>query len=92
LGVANPAKRNIAMGKNDKKIAKAPLIQPPVISRRGWKIVGLGIFTVVVGFIVLSFADSRAENWAGRLSPFVIIAGYALIGFGIVTRDPSQPS
>lgn len=61
----------------------------PLLSRRGWRIVGIGTGVVILGFIVLTFADPRGQNFASELSPFLILGGYAAIGFGIVAKDPS---
>jgi len=59
------------------------------VSKRGWKIIGTGILTVVAGFIVLSFTDSRGQNLPSVISPFLLIVGYALIAVGIITKDPA---
>ena len=81
------------MSKKDKK-RRETLSQPdaateqPVTSTRGWKLIGIGIGIVVLGFIVLCFTDPRGQNFASKLSPFLIIGGYTLIGFGIVQKDP----
>ncbi len=83
------------MSKKDKKIpqksnqGEASLPQTPIISRRGWKLIGAGVFIVTVGFVVLSFTDPRGQNWASTLSPFLLVGGYSLIGIGIITPDPS---
>lgn len=61
---------------------------PSAISRRGWKVIGVGLLVAAVGYIVLSFTDSRGQNLASSLSPFLIIGGYAIIGFGIIAKDP----
>jgi hypothetical protein len=66
-----------------------PLVPPPTITRRGWKLVFSGIGVVVLGFFILSAADPSAQNWAGVVAPFVILGGYALIGFGIITKNPA---
>jgi hypothetical protein len=63
--------------------------QPSIISKRGWKVIGIGIAVAILGYVVLSFTDPRGQNWASRLSPFLILGGYATIGFGIVAKDPS---
>jgi hypothetical protein len=42
-----------------------------------------------VGYTVLSFADSTAANLPGKISPFVILGGYALIGIGLFLNKPS---
>jgi hypothetical protein len=58
------------------------------ISRRGWKIIGIGVATVTLGFIVLSLTDPRGQNFASFLSPLLIMGGYTTIGFGILAKDP----
>lgn len=69
-----------------------PAGTPSPISKRGWKVIGAGIGILILGYIVLSKADSMAQNWAGTLSPFLILGGYALIGIGIILKDPqTQP-
>jgi hypothetical protein len=62
---------------------------PPLVGRRGWKIIFSGIFLLLIGFVILSLADSPGQNWASNLSPILIIGGYALIGFGIIAKDPA---
>ena len=65
------------------------------ISRRGWKVIGIGVGIVAFGFLVLSFTDPGGQNWASNLSPFLLLGGYATIGFGIVLPEkpesPEQP-
>jgi hypothetical protein len=67
-----------------------PAAPPPflaAIPKRGWKIIGAGIGIVVMGFLVLSFTDPQGQNFASHLSPFLILGGYAVIGFGILAKD-----
>lgn len=83
------------MSKKDKKRHPESGLQEtstahPTISRMGWKVIGIGAGVVILGFIVLSFTDPRAQNWAGHLSPFLIIGGYTTIGIGIMTNDPKD--
>jgi len=59
-----------------------------ILTRRGWKLVGLGVGVLIFGFIVLSFTDPRGQNFASSLSPFLIIGGYVIIGVGIVAKNP----
>ena len=66
-----------------------PGVIPSPISKRGWKAIGAGIGLLIVGYIVLSKADSMAQNWAGIISPFLILGGYAIIGIGIILKDPT---
>lgn len=40
-----------------------------------WK--GIGLLTA--GFIVLSMANRMASNWAGYISPFIVLAGWTVI-------------
>jgi hypothetical protein len=69
-------------------MAPAPA-QVAIISRRGWKIIGVGAGIAVLGYIVLSFTDPRGQNLASVVSPFLILGGYATIGVGIIAKDPS---
>ncbi len=85
-----------------KKDRFVPAKKPPTssvrfegVSRRGWKVIGAGIGIVAVGFFLLSLTDPAGQNWASNLCPFVILGGYAAIGFGIVLPEgpadvPSQ--
>ena len=61
-----------------------PAVNPESISHRGWKVVGAGIFILVIGFAVLKAADPMGRNWASVVSPFLILSGYALVGLGIL--------
>lgn len=93
LAGAVPARRSPRMGKKDKKKAHLPPssvpVAPSAISKRGWKVIGSGILTVFVGFVVLAFTDPQGQNLASQVSPFLIIIGYATIGVGIVLKGPS---
>jgi len=84
------------MGKKDRKKQRerernaiVPPASPPIpgISRRGWRIIGTGVGVAILGYVLLSFTDPGGKNWASRLSPFVILGGYAVIALGIVARD-----
>lgn len=57
------------------------------ISKKGKTVILSGIALVVIGFVILSMADPAGENFAAHLSPFIIIAGYVLIGIGIVLPE-----
>jgi uncharacterized membrane protein len=80
------------MMKSHKKMPIPPKVEKPkrIISRRGWRVIFLGIALVIIGFVILSFASPDAQNWAGKLSPFVILGGYATIGVGIVLPDREE--
>jgi hypothetical protein len=58
------------------------------ISRRGKKVIGIGVSVVVLGFWILTYTDPAGQNWASRLSPLLLVIGYALIGVGIILPDP----
>ena len=62
------------------------------VSRRGWKVIGLGIGIAAIGYVVLSFTDPAGQNWASNLCPFLILGGYATIGVGIVLPDSAESS
>ncbi|MBI3296661.1 MAG: hypothetical protein HYZ75_00750 [Elusimicrobia bacterium] len=53
------------------------------ISSRGKKVIAGGMVLVAVGFMVLTKADPMGRNWAASLSPFLILGGYACVGWGI---------
>ena len=76
-----------------KTISGSEAAQPSEpISRNGWMVIGAGTLCVLVGFFVLSLADPMGKNWAASLAPFLILGGYALIGFGLfLPPSPSQP-
>lgn len=74
------------MAKNKKTMkADVPAPPPPTepLSPAGKRLVWAGGALVILGFLVLSRADSLGRNWASRLSPFLLIAGYAAIGVGL---------
>ncbi len=72
----------------DRPTPDLAISQAPLISKRGWKMIGVGISLLVGGFVLLSFTDPRGQNIPSQLSPFIIIGGYALIGWGIISKDP----
>src|SRR5580698_1347360 len=73
---------------------KSPIVVPAStpsaesLSKRGKKCVLAGICVVVVGFCVLAYTDPAGQNWASSVSPFLLVAGYIVIGVGAVVRDP----
>lgn len=77
------------MAKKEKK-PESPKAVPQItsaISKKGWRIIGVGVGIVALGFLVLSFTDPQGQNFASHLSPFLILGGYAVIGFGILAKD-----
>lgn len=73
--------------------AKAPALPPPsaALNPLGKKLVAAGGMLVVLGFAVLSRADSMGRNWAASLSPFLILGGYASIGVGLFLPPAPTP-
>lgn len=65
----------------------AKTAEPPILSRRGKKVIFSGIGVAVLGYIVLTFTDPAGQNWASVLSPFLILGGYIAIGIGILLPD-----
>ena len=56
----------------------------PVFRRKNWMGIGVGVALLIIGFVVLTFVDARAENWAGIVSPLLIVGAYIIIGVSIV--------
>lgn len=42
-----------------------------------------GVLFIIVGFIILSKVNRMASNWAGFVSPAVLLAGWVLIAVGL---------
>lgn len=93
------------MGKKNRQQKRQAEIPPQAgvpdeaITPLGKKVIGMGVAVIVLGFIVLSRADPMGNNWAAHLSPFLILGGYILVGFGIFApeklptfQEPSPPS
>ena len=78
-----------------KKTFKEKLPAPPppsaALSPQGKKLVLAGGTLVILGFAVLSRADSLGRNWAASLSPFLILGGYAAIGVGLFLPPAPPP-
>jgi hypothetical protein len=82
------------MAKNKKTFKeKVPAPPPPseILSPRGKTLVAAGGALVLLGFAVLSRADSMGRNWASSLSPFLILGGYAAIGIGLFLPPAPPP-
>ncbi len=88
-------KKNKRTGMGNKKFTATPPASPSLsaehISRRGKKVMGAGVLALIAGFWLLTFTDPAGQNWASTLSPFLLIAGYIVIGIGITVRDPVPP-
>ena len=72
--------------------ATSAVVEGDPLSSTGKKTVAAGVVLAAAGFAVLTQADSMGRNWAASLSPFLILGGYALMGWGIFRDDPPRPS
>lgn len=70
--------------------ASAPVEADP-ISSTGKKTIAAGAVLCAAGFAVLTKADAMGRNWAASLSPFLILGGYAVMGWGIFRDDAPAP-
>ena len=80
-----------------KKTVKTDHPALPLPSKRlspvGMRLLGAGGALVLLGFVVLSFADPLGKNAAAVAAPFLLIAGYAAIGVGLYrTAPPDSPA
>lgn len=64
------------------------------MTRRGKRILFIaGLAVYVAGLVLLVFVNSRADNWAGAVSPFMILGGLATLFISLVLRadDDEEP-
>lgn len=73
-----------------KKEKKVEEIKEEKISKLGWKVILIGIITLIIGFFILSKTDPEGRNWASIVSPFLIIGGYIIIGIGIILPEKER--
>ncbi len=45
---------------------------------------GVGFILLVIGYIILSFVNSQGDNWAGVVSPIMIIGSYIIIAISFL--------
>jgi len=57
------------------------------ISRRGIRVILAGAALAALGFFILTKTDPAGQNWASKLSPFLILGGYAVVGAGILLPE-----
>jgi hypothetical protein len=78
--------------KNKKEKLKAAKKPETVksISNRGIKVIFAGAVILAAGFFILSKTDPAGQNWASKLSPFLILGGYAAIGAGILVPERQE--
>ena len=57
------------------------------ISKRGLRIILAGAAVLIIGYIILTKTDPAGQNWASKLSPFLILGGYVIVGAGILVPE-----
>jgi len=55
-----------------------------VKNRNGLYVIGVAIAILVLGYYILTKVNADASNWAGAVSPILIIGGYILVAVGIL--------
>lgn len=82
--------------KNKKHKHQQQAVQQPVkkqetgISAAGKKVIIAGIIILAAGYYVLTKTDPAGQNAASKISPFMILGGYALIGVGIALPEKKE--
>ena len=57
------------------------------MSRKGKSILfASGVLVYVIGLALLTLVNSRADNWAGAVSPLLILGGLATIFVSLLLR------
>jgi hypothetical protein len=46
----------------------------------------VGLVSIAVGFMMIRFVDPYGQNWAGIVSPFLIIGGYVSIVIALLLK------
>lgn len=52
-----------------------------------YKIMGVGIFLIVIGFTAMRLENEVYGFISLYISPIVILAGYVIVGYSILKRD-----
>lgn len=60
------------------------------ISKLGVKVILAGTAVLIMGYFILTKADPSGQNWASKLSPFLILGGYTVIGAGILVPEKTN--
>ncbi|MFH1367883.1 MAG: hypothetical protein ABII64_02025 [Elusimicrobiota bacterium] len=69
------------------QVQQAGQKKPLGISAIGKKIIIAGIIVLAAGYFILTKTDPAGQNLASKISPFLILGGYALIGIGIAVPE-----
>ncbi len=63
------------------------------MSRKGKNVLfATGLLVYVLGLALLILVNSRADNWAGAVSPLLILGGLATIFVSLLLRPDDVPS
>jgi hypothetical protein len=65
--------------------------KPMIFSSQNYKITGLGVLLVVLGFTAMYLENEVHGIISLYVSPIVILAGYVLVIFAILKRDQDRP-
>lgn len=68
----------------NKKIRES---KPMLFTGTNYKLMGLGILMVIAGFAAMRFENEVYGFISLYVSPIIIIAGYAVVGYSILKRD-----
>ncbi len=53
-------------------------------NRKGLYIIGAALVVLIAGYFILTKVNADASNWAGAVSPILIVAGYIMVAVGIL--------
>lgn len=80
--------RQAQQQQQQKQHKPAPVsVEAKGLSSAGKKIILAGFVLLAAGYFVLTKTDPAGQNLASKLSPFMILGGYALIGAGIAVPE-----
>ena len=72
--------------KNNKKRTKTE-VKPMLFSPLNYKIMGLGVFFIVLGFAVMRWENEVYGFISLYISPVVILSGYIIVIYAILKKD-----
>lgn len=47
---------------------------------------GIGFIILILGYFVLTYTDSRGQNWASILSPIMLVGAYIIMGISMIIK------
>jgi len=66
---------------------KTPSVKPMLFSPGNYKLMGLGVLLVIIGFTIMRIENEVYGFISLYISPVIILAGYGIAGYAIVKRD-----